>query len=137
HQGCSQKPANRKIPREGKQAARLVAGRSWPREVWRRRSLKEELAPSRPPVFRARRDLPRLGDLDALTVAVLLDVVRRIEVHGDLAGMTGVVGGHGTQIAQRLLRACLDQLARLRRRILPRAEPTHSLLDGDRRAALA
>jgi N4-bis(aminopropyl)spermidine synthase len=53
--------------------------------------LEEELLPRRPPVVGPRDDLPRIGDLDVGTEAVLLDVVRGVEVDRDLAWMPRVV----------------------------------------------
>ena len=58
-------------------------------------ALEEELAPRRPPVIRPRHDLPRLGDLDAGAMAVLLDVVRRVEVDRDLRGPAWLVRRDG------------------------------------------
>src|SRR5207248_6293118 len=95
--------------------SRLTTPRSTP-------ALEEELTPRRPPIVPSRDDLPRLRDLDAGAVPVLLDVVRGVEVDGDLRRRARVVRCDGPQVGERALRAGLDQLTRPRRRVLTRAE---------------
>src|SRR5579862_7919142 len=103
----------------------------------RRRRLEVELTPGRPPVVGARDDLARLGDLDARTEAQLLDLVRRVEVDGDLARSSRVVRFHGLEILKRLARPGFDPLARGLSGKLARAEAAEALLHGDGGETLA
>src|SRR5919198_1276812 len=94
------------------------------------RDSEEELPPGGPPVVGAGDDLPRLDDLDALLVAVLVRRVGTRQLDLDLARTARVVRLDGTEIAERLPRALLDQLPRPLRRDLPRAEAAEPLLHG-------
>src|SRR5438128_9160802 len=58
---------------------------------------EEELAPGGPPVVGAGDNLPRLDDLDALLVAVLVRRVGRRQLDLDLTGMARVVGLDGAE----------------------------------------
>src|SRR5579862_3372428 len=98
---------------------------------------EEEVRPGPPPVVAAGDDRARAGHFDVLAVPVLLESVGRRELHLDLAWLAGVVWLDGREILQRLLRTCLDQLARAHRRQVPRAEaPEPDLhLDGGQAVA--
>src|SRR5438270_12997932 len=89
--------------------------------------LEEELPPGGPPVVGAGDDLPRLDDLDALLVAVLVRRIGGRQLNLDLARTARVVGLDGAEVAERVPRALLDQLTRPRGRDLPLAEAAEAL----------
>src|SRR5213079_2939952 len=75
-------------------------------------NLEIELAPSRPPVVRARDDGERARHLDAAAVAVLLEPVGGREVDLDLRRAAGLVRPDGRQVLEGALGGVLDHLAR-------------------------
>src|SRR5437773_2177977 len=93
--------------------------------------LEEELSPRRPPVVGAGDDRSRVEELDPGAVADLRGRLRPLVLDLDLARLTGVVRSDGRQIRERLLRTCLNELTRPRRRDHPRARDTSPLLDLD------
>src|SRR6185312_6417440 len=75
--------------------------------------------------------------LDSRPVAVLLDVLRGVEVDDDLARLAGVVRAYRAQVGERPSCTVLDHLAGLRPRQLPRAEPPETFLHRDSRKPVA
>src|SRR6266540_3122353 len=90
-----------------------------------------ELRPGSPPVVGPRHERVRVDLLDVLPVPVLDEPRGGVELDLDLARAPRVVRLHCGEILERLLRARLDQLTGLQRRILARAELPEPLLDGD------
>ena len=102
------------------------------------RRLEEELPPRSPPVVGTRADLARVRDLDARAVAVLLDVIRGVEVDDDLARPSR---GRTARTASRSASACFAPASissrALWRRKLTRTEAAEALLHGDGRQSVA